>query len=156
MKKYIFTALAALAMAVPAVAEEVGNAVLIHEVSGNTVEYLFSESPVATFDGDDLVMTAAGEAVRYPMANVERITLRITDMSRVEEIDGLVSIRVSSALLEINGMTPGAEVSVIDLNGIRLAGGIADASGRFSADLSGLGSGVYMVVTKERTFKFVK
>lgn len=157
MKKYIMSAMAALAMAIPAAAQEPADAVLIHEVSGNVVEYLFSNKPVASFDADDFVMTVGSDVVRYPVANIAKITLRITsDPSGVAEIENLVSIRISSGSLEITGMEPGAEVTVYDLGGLRVAGGVADGSGCFRENLSGLEKGVYMVVTKDRTFKFVK
>ena len=78
MKKYIFAALLALVLAPSALlqASTTSYILLVNTTDGNTVEYDFEYLPVATFEGDVMIITddRSSEGMRYAMDNVINMT----------------------------------------------------------------------------------
>lgn len=162
MKKYIIGALCLVAGLFSAQAENPIHypyLMVVNTTEGQNVSYKFAEKPVATFDGDDMVLTLNGsEKVTYPMANIVNITFA-SDPSGVETIvtpGASLEIAVTSSLISIKGLNPGEDVRLFDLNGRLVAAAQADADGAVEISVEGLAKGVYAVASPRHSFKFIK
>lgn len=162
MKKYILAIISMVLMSLSARAQEAELEYIlsINTVSGETVDYLFSAKPVATFEGDDMLITLTGkEAVAaYPMVDIKNITFSSKE-SGVEEtqaLQGNLVIRITNDSLAISGMEPDSEVRIFSLAGELITVKRAGADGSVDYATSGLVPGVYVVSLPGKTFKFMK
>lgn len=159
MKK-IFTAACALLIAGTAMAAiPYKHFVVIMKTSGDKVEHAFTEDPVATFEGAEMIMTVnhGEEKFNYPMADVKSITIR-SEYDAVESVESSVSQSVAydGETIRVSGIQAGAAVSVYSLDGKLMISAKADADGAASFSVAALPSGAYIVRAANNTFKFIK
>ena len=55
-------------------AYEVETALIVHQKSGGTVEYAFSEKPIVTYNDGYLVISVQEASVMYPLDNMQKFT----------------------------------------------------------------------------------
>lgn len=160
MKKHIFAALLALALA-PAAIVEADNSysLLVNTLDGNTVEYAFEYLPVTTFEGDEMIITddRSAESMRYAMDNVLNMTIKSVDTG-VEMVADRNHIRISTlnGLLTVAGVEAGSGMTVYDAAGNIVASATADMNGCISINIANLGKGVYVATTPKHSFKFIR
>ncbi|MCM1006046.1 MAG: hypothetical protein NC548_57830 [Lachnospiraceae bacterium] len=159
MKKYILSAFAAIALAFTASAADYDYTLLVNTKEGNVVEFEFKYYPVATFEGDEVVITDDHnlEAMRYDMADIANFTFKKT-VSGIDEVtpDSAVKVRITKEYMKVSGLKAGAVVNIHDIAGAKVAGGTADADGNVHIALEGLGSGVFVASMPGTTFKFIR
>lgn len=156
MKK-IFLALAAVAMSFAAQAVEYDYSVFVNQKNGENVEYKFEDEPVASFDGENLVMNVIEQHISYPMADIVNLTIGKTEKeSGVADVKADMTVFVSRDAVTIAGLEEGETVAVYDMAGMAVVGGKTDAAGNFSASLSELPKGVYIVKAGKNSFKFIR
>lgn len=164
MKKIILSA-AALLMTLGAYAYDVySHTVYITKADGTTVEHAFNLLPVATFEGDNMVIdfTMTDEnggtipRVTYAMNEVKNIsftkTLGVDDIAA----DRNVRFGLTRDLLQVAGLEPGTAVAIYSVSGITVARATADTTGEAAISISSLTPGTYVVVAGTNTFKFIK
>lgn len=101
MKKKLVLSLFLLCAAVGVQAQ---TKMVIHQKTGEDIEILFADKPVATFEGDEMVLTTTKTTVRFAISNLET-----TDY---EEDSGTTSIE------SITQLSPEAGPSrIYDLDG---------------------------------------
>lgn len=142
-------------------AEVILTTMAITAKNGDVVELQFVDEPIATFTDENVTFTDINEKkLIYPMADVEKITFESTTRSAVEEIadDAAARLRVcvTKTAVTVDGLEPGALLSVYNLAGQLAASAIADAAGHAEASTESLAAGVYVVVMPNHSFKFVK
>lgn len=160
MKKIIFGALMCMTALTGMAAQPITprHDLLLNLTDDQTVTYHFSQQPVATFSGDNLVLTVTdGPAVEYPMENIVNITFA-DDLSGVQTVrpSAGIEITVTNTTLTVTGLAPDAVVNVFDMGGHALVSARADAQGSLSASIESLPKGIYTVATGRHSFKFIK
>lgn len=153
-------AVLAAATAFGAVAQNASDySLLVNMVDGNVVEYEFENCPVATFEGDELVITddLSDESLRCNMADIVNLTIKKPSVA-VSEIDAAshLKIAVSKQTVSVSGLSGGTEVSVFDMSGVRVSSAKAGADGLAVVNVERLGAGVFMVSMPGNSFKFVR
>ena len=161
MKKYILAAMALVASVIGMRGEDTVTvySLFVNTASGDKIEYAFEKKPVATFEGENLVITVSdAPGVEYPMSNVKNITLEGKEVSGVAEAELAADLRISvtDVLLGIKGLSANAEVRVYSISGALAASGKADEAGNIEISIDGLAKGVYVVSLPGHSFKFVK
>ncbi len=160
MKKHIFAALVALALA-PAslVKADSSYSLLVNTAYGNTVEYEFEYLPVATFEGDEMIITDDRnvEGMRYAMDNVVSMTIK-SATSAVEGIADADHIKISAVndILSVSGLEAEVQMMVYDASGKLITSAVADQNGCISLNIGNLGKGVYVVALPNQSFKFIR
>lgn len=158
MKKYIFAAIFALAASAAASAET-SYALLVNTIDGNSIEYDFEYLPIATFEGDEMIISddrGAGTA-RYAIEDVLNMTIKPA-ASGVDDVveAGRIKVRTEGGFMIVSGLEGAAKVNVFDASGNAVASAVADPSGIASIDTSALGKGVYVVAMPNHSFKFIR
>lgn len=130
----------------------------VNTQGGDKVEYQFADEPVATFEGENLIIkTAAADEVKYPMADVKNITFGTKRVNGIEEATGEsdLVIRVTRTAVSVIGLADGAEMAVYSITGQLMARTNA-AEGVAEISTEGFPAGVYAVAVPGHAFKFVK
>ena len=133
--------LASLAMTVSVSALAAGY-VKVSGKDGKATCFALSEKPEVTFSGNDLVLKTERETVNYPLSDV--LTFEFTD-----ETTGIGSS------IKGEGLQPGSRVDVYAVNGQTVGTAIVTANGSVEISLNGQ-SGVFIVKSLNKTFKFIK
>lgn len=160
MKKHIFATLIALALA-PSALLQASNSytLLVNTTDGNTVEYDFEYLPVATFEGDVMIITddRSKEGMRYAMDNVINMTFK-SEEAGVKEINekNHIKISTSNGVLNVSGLDAGVNLVICDASGKIVTSAFADDAGSVSINIANLGKGVYVVSTPKHSFKFIR
>ena len=160
MKRNILAALIVLALAPFASVKADNNySLLVNTADGNTVEYAFEYLPIATFEGDVMIISDDRNAsgTRYAMDNVVNMTIKsaTSGVESVAEVDH-IKVALANDILTVEGLEPDNNVMIYDAAGRLAASGISDIAGSASIDISGLGKGVYVVSTPKNSFKFIR
>ena len=160
MKKHIFAALTALALApFVSIKAETSYSLLVNTADGNTVEYDFEYLPVATFEGDVMIITddRSIEGTRFAMDNVVNMTIKTVDTG-VASIEGDNHIKVSlvNDIISVSGLEAGAKLMVYDAAGKTLVSATAAQDGTASISIGNLGKGVFVASMPNYSFKFIR
>ncbi|MCM1320118.1 MAG: hypothetical protein NC217_07010 [Muribaculaceae bacterium] len=156
MKKYIFAALAVMAASFSASAQD-DYTLLVNTNAGNTVEFAFKYYPVATFDGDEVVISSDNNAedMRYNMGDIASFTFKkTTGLQSVNTAD--IRVKVTKEFMTVEGLEPNADVKIYNANGATVAAATANAEGYVYIDLTGMGAGVFVATMPGNTFKFIR
>ena len=161
MKKHIFAALIALAMAPCAsVKAETSYSLFVNTVDGQTVEYAFEYLPIATFEGDEMIITddRSIDGTRFAMDNVVNMTVKPSDTSAVGNIDeaGHIKVSVAGDILTVSGLESGSRLVVYDASGKAVASAAADQHGIAGLNIGSLGKGVFVAAMSNYSFKFIR
>ncbi|MDE5790875.1 MAG: hypothetical protein K2H96_06585 [Muribaculaceae bacterium] len=160
MRKYILSALTAIFAVLWASAEEMVTvySLYVNTVSGDQIEYAFEKKPVATFEGDNLIITVTdAPGVEYPMNEVKNITIQGKEESGVAESENVkYQIRITDSYITVKGLAEPNGVEVYSLSGVLVGKGAPDQSGNCEVSIENLAQGVYVVSLPGHSFKFVK
>lgn len=136
------------------------NAVSIYQIDGKVSTFAFSEKPVVTYSGNDLVMSTTKTTVQYPIYLLSKLDFGDV-MANLTVIDDVVisegpSFSFSGKTITIRGGEPKSHVSLYHLNGMKAGDYRLDDQGCATIPVSGLSRDFYVVKTKHLTFKFRK
>lgn len=153
-------AVMAVAMAFGAMAQGASDySLLVNMMDGNVVEYEFEYCPVATFEGDELIITddLSDSSLRCNMADIVNLTIKLPSVA-VSEIDAAshIKIAVSKQTVTVNGIAENMAVAVFDMSGMKVAEAKAGADGVAVVPVAQLGKGVFLVSMPGNSFKFVR
>lgn len=157
MKRYII-ALCALFAALAVRAEISEKALLVSMKNGNETEFKFSSTPVATFDGAEMKITADNGAsvVTMPVADVEKMTIVDTESGVTEVAANRATFIIRDSEILGTGFNPNTGVTLYSIAGALLQHTSADESGSFSISIPDGAKGTYIVKAGDRSFKFIK
>ena len=160
MKKHIFAALIALALAsFVSIKAETSYSLLVNTTDGNTLEYDFEYLPIATFEGDMMIITddRSPEGTRFAIDNIVNMTIKTTDTG-VASIEGNNHIKVSAinGILAVTGLEAYSKLAIYDAAGKAVASATADQEGSVKLNIGNLGKGVYVASMPNYSFKFIR
>lgn len=134
-----------------------GNALLVQMKSGESQVFMLASEPVITFDGGDCIVKSVDFGATYAMSEIDFAKIVYADPASVDEIQAALVVDLSNPeCVVIKGMAANGAVRLFDLSGVEVRRTSADDCGEASLSLSGLSSGVYIVNTKETTFKLYR
>lgn len=138
MKKVIFSLLTLIA----ATASWADTALIVHQKSGGTVEYAFSEKPVVTYSNGNLVISVPGASVEYPLSNMEKFTFgEVSDM--VTRIKAPVDVAPQPTY-------------IYNVSGVLMRTFQPGEDGTTPATLDGLPAGTYVIKNGKTSYKVAK
>lgn len=117
-------------------------ALIVHQKSGGTVEYAFSEKPVVTYRDGYLVISAPMASVMYPLTDMQKFTF------------GEVSEQVTRIVAPV-GNAP-QPTYIYNLGGVLLRTFQPSEDGSTSASLDGLPAGTYIIKNGKTSYKTIK
>ena len=137
-----------------------GNPVLVlWRKDGQIAKFGFTEKPVITYSGSDLVLTTTKTIVQYPIYMLKKIVFDVENIA--DDIENL-KVRSESLFsfknetLFIRGGEPNSPVYLYDLKGVKVDESRLDPDGRAIIPLQHLGKSIYIVKNKGISFKFRK
>lgn len=110
---------------------------VIHQKENSAIDVLLKTKPVVTYEGTDLVVTADGATLRYPLSSLEKITFDETT----------TAIKCMTIISQDAGQS-----KVYDLNG-RLVMTVDEG---MSIETSSLPQGMYIVKNNKNSYKIQK
>lgn len=161
MKQRILLLLFLLASVVimrAATTADLKNAIVVYQKDGQVAKFAFSEKPVVTYSGNDLVLTTTKTAVHYPIYMLQKVVIDVSDaiINDVEEVKREAQFRFEGGMLVISGGDPGSTVYIYDIKGVKAGQYVLDGEGCATLPLQHLGQQLYIVKTTRFTFKFRK
>ncbi len=159
MKKYIIAAMMAVASVFAASAENGdGYSLLINTGDGNVVEYEFQYYPVATFDGDEMVITDewSAESMRYNIADIVNMTIKKPATGVAEVSNNHLKVAVTKDNIRVTGLAEGASIAIYNMAGSMVASATAGKDGSVNIAVNGLGTGVFVATMPGNSFKFIR
>lgn len=135
-----------------------GYSLLINTNDGSVVEYEFQYYPVATFDGDEMVITDewSAESMRYNIDDIVNMTIKKPVVKVTEISDAHLKVAVTKDTLRVSGLSEGASVTIFNLSGSIVASAVAGKDGSVNITVNGLGSGVFVATMPGNSFKFIR
>ncbi len=129
--------------------------------NGGVHSFDLEDKPQVTLGEEHFTLTSATTTVTYDAANVLRFTLQDaavedipTDIIESEVPEPDAAYRAGE--LTLQGEKPHAPVRIYDVNGRQIESLKTDNEGRLSVSLSSYRAGIYIVKTKQITFKIQK
>lgn len=76
---------------------------ILHQKMGGDIEILFADKPVATFEGDNMVITTAKASFSFPIINLGETTYSDATAAIIESVTQLSLDAGPSHIYDING-----------------------------------------------------
>lgn len=140
--------------AVPlAIAEDSKECLIVHMHGGSRISYVLEDTPVVTFEGENLHVEASQLSDDHKLAEVEKFTFENMAALPLVQADEW-RITISDHNMTLEGVTPLIHVTLSDIQGRTIAATNANTEGIASLSLSGISKGVYIVSTSDgKSFK---
>ena len=134
------------------------NAVEIYQVDGKVSTFAFSEKPVVTYSGSDLVMTTTKTTVQYPIYLLKKISfdVELDDADVVKDVKADEQFSFHGGTITVLGGEPNSQVYIFNIQGMKAGQYKLDDQGNATIPVSGLVTGIYVLKTKRFSFKFRK
>lgn len=136
------------------------NAVAIHQVDGQVATFAFTEKPVVTYSGNDLVLTTTKTSVQYPIYMLKKIDFDVSfdDLTGIESVEKKADaqFRFQDGMISVVGGESGSQVFLYSMSGTKVGQYRLDGSGHIDIPVQHLSKGIYIIQTKHFTFKFRK
>ncbi len=132
------------------------NSFVLYHKNGSVTGFSFSEKPVISYSGNELVVTTGSVTVQYPLDLLHKIAVegQIESVTAIDEITVPdTEFSFSEEGTDVRGEKPGTPFYVFDMKGMKCAEGTIDAEGKANIRLSSLPSGIYIVKTLSTSFK---
>lgn len=139
--------------------EEVANGFLIEQKNGVTVGFLFANEPVMTYTETEIVLNGKDIDVRYPMAEVERMTFGVvsdTQTAVQTAKSQKISVAYDAETIRITGLSDGEKVTMLGVDGKLVGSAKADGNGVAILRCKVQTNSPYLVKTYKAAFKFIK
>jgi hypothetical protein len=157
MKRHLLTVILLLFATVASWAQ---NAVAVYQNDGTVATFAFTEKPVVTYSGNDLVLTTTKTSVSYPIYKLRKIDFDIS----FDDLTGIGDAKVKSDVqfsfrggaLTVRDGEPGSQVILYNIKGVQVGQYRLDGDGNATIPTESLGKDFYVVKSKSFTFKFRK
>lgn len=156
-QKQIFIALAAI-FALP-LCGHAQNAVKVTPEQGEPTVFLLGLHPKLTLGNSSLNITTDEDAtgISFDAAKYHAIEFTSVNPTAVDRLEsGEASVRMSGDAIFLNNFEPGAEVSIVNINGMTVRRLSVGSSGDAVVSLSDLPQGIYIFNSHQVKFKFNK
>lgn len=126
----------------------------VNATNGDTDTFLFSSTPVLTYDGGLVTIHVDSIETEYPVEKISGITFSLTtDISGIKVSDHL---HLNGYRLVLSGLTPQTEIKLLDTGGSEVIRTRAASDGSASISLQELPKGIYIVYTGGRSYKIYR
>lgn len=134
------------------------NAIAVYQKDGQVAKFAFTEKPVLTYSGNDLVLTTTKTTVQYPIYMLQKVAVDLSDdfINDIKEVKLEAQFRFEGETLIISGGEPGSPVYLYNTKGIMVGQHRLDGDGHAAIPLQGMDKSLYIVKTTRFTFKFRK
>ena len=139
MKKVIFSLLTLFA----ATASWAETALIVHQKSGGTVMYAFSEKPVVTYSEGYLNISVEGAQVSYPLSDMKKFTFDEVEEDQITLITAPVDVAPQPTY-------------IYSIDGKLMRTLKPSEDGTTSASVEGLPNGTYIIKNGKTTYKVLK
>lgn len=134
------------------------NTIVIQQKDGKVARFSFTEKPVVTCSGSDVLVTTTKNSVQYPIYLLQKISFDIdwntTDIEEVEASSP--DFRFQADAISISGEDPRSPVFLYDIKGMLAGRYQTDDRGCVTIPIRQLRSDLYIVKTHRFSFKFRK
>lgn len=156
MKRHLLTTILLFA----AVALWAQKAVVVYQNDGKVATFAFTEKPVVTYSGNDLVLTTTKTSVTYPIYMLRKIdfAVSIDDLTGIDDAKVQADVQFSfrGGTLTVRGGEAGSQVTIYNIKGVQVGQYRLDGDGNATIPTESLGKDFYIVKSKSFTFKFRK
>lgn len=136
------------------------NVIVVCQKDGTVAKFAFTEKPVVTYSGDELVMTTNKTSVQYPMNRLLKIYFDVAEVPDGIDVEVTQPEDVQFAFrdggLVVSGGKAGAVVNLYRLNGVAAGQFRLDDNGCVTISTDHLSRGVYIMKAEQVSFKFLK
>lgn len=136
------------------------NAIVVCQKDGTVARFAFTEKPVVTYSAGELVMTTNKTSVQYPINRLMKIYFDVAEVPDGIDVEVTqpedVQFTFRDGVLVVSGGEAGAIVNLYRLDGVSAGQFRLDGNGTVTIPTGSLGKGVYIVKTKQVSFKFRK
>lgn len=138
-------------------AQQTGRALKVQLISGTAHYYMLASRPVITFEDSRCMIRSDEFSSDFDMSDVLYAEFVDHTASVDEQIKASLSVDLSDpGQAVIRGMEPGSATTLINLSGMTLSRTAADENGTAIVPLSQVAAGIYVITSKETTFKIHK
>lgn len=142
---------AALLTALPTMADE---ALVVTDAEGNETVFVLADKPLVSFSQEAIIVVAGEKRVEYPLSDYRKFSIAgVASSIGSEQLAASPTFRFDGGIVA-EGLVPGTQVMVYNINGMMAGSGTADADGRASVSING--SGTFVVKAGNKSFKFIK
>ena len=136
------------------------NAIVVCQNDGTMAKFAFTEKPVVTYSAGELVMTTNKTSVQYPMNRLLKIYFDVAEVPDGIDVEASqpedVQFAFRDGALVVSGGEAGAIVNLYRLDGVSAGQFRLDGNGSVTIPTGSLSKGLYIVKTKQVSFKFRK
>ena len=136
------------------------NAIVVCQNDGTMAKFAFTEKPVVTYSAGELVMTTNKTSVQYPMNRLLKIYFDVAEVPDGIDVEVTqpedVQFAFRDGALVVSGGEAGAIVNLYRLDGVSAGQFRLDGNGTVTIPTGSLSKGLYIVKTKQVSFKFRK
>lgn len=122
---------------------------------GGQAVFAFSNRPKVQVGKDSVVVSSDADSVSYVISNVRKATFGKQTTTGIDAIKAdNVSIEQQNGRLQMRSLEPNSSVSVYSISGKLVGQAVSDGNGNVSLD--GMSRGIYIIKSKNITFKMIK
>lgn len=141
-----------------AVGMQAQNAITVYQKDGQVAKFAFAEKPVVTYSVSELVLTTTKTVVQYPIYMLQKIAFDVDDL--IDDIGKMelpqTQFGFHNGKLSIIGGEAGSVVSLYTIHGMMIGQYRLDDNGNATITLDLKGKDIYIVKTKQLSFKIRK
>ena len=133
---------------------------VIEETDGTTSQFALTDAPLITFNGDQLVVTSAGDELSFALSGVknyhfdkEEITTAIDDAPVAPNANGESTPTIAFGEAKFSGLKEGTRIVVYTAEGRMVSSATAGRNGDVSINLRSLPQGIYILRTPSNSYK---
>ena len=136
------------------------NTIVVCQNDGTMARFAFTEKPVVTYSAGELVMTTNKTSVQYPINRLMKIYFDVAEVPDGIDVEVTqpedVQFAFRDGALVVSGGEAGAIVNLYRLDGVSAGQFRLDGNGTVTIPTGSLSKGLYIVKTKQVSFKFRK
>lgn len=131
------------------------NAILIKEENGTETVFLLKDNPKIILSLDEIILETESETFYFKNNIICEFFNYDTSHSATIYKDNPI-YTLSNIKIDGDRFTPNSVIKIIDFNGVIKKFSKINPSGSFTLDISDLKAGIYLFVSDNITFKFIK
>lgn len=119
--------------------------------------FALAEQPVVTCTDGILTVTSPNQTLEVTLADVKNYAFAesFSPSSAVEEIKSSTEPIIKAGMAQFENLKPGTEINIYTIEGRTAGRAVADANGSVSVDLTSLGTGVFIIVAPNASYKII-
>lgn len=125
---------------------------VVHQKSGSRISFPIDDSPVITFDGDEMFVGNRS----FMIADIDKYTIDVTGGVEYIPVDASCLTIDEKGFVIINKPLRASQIKVFDIKGFEVMCDILSDDASTTIDMSNLSFGIYLVVYDSYNIKIYK